>query len=72
MHGVHVGQYLTDKGLTAEAWTNAVLNIIGGKAGGKGTTRQGAGAYPEKLDEAIREAQGWITEKIQVLTISGS
>ncbi|GAW24701.1 hypothetical protein ANO14919_142920 [Xylariales sp. No.14919] len=72
MHGVHVGQYLTDKGLTAEAWADVVLSVIGGKAGGKGTTRQGAGAHPEKLDEAIQEAQGWITEKMDALTISGS
>ncbi|KAI0799402.1 tRNA synthetases class II (A)-domain-containing protein [Xylaria sp. FL0064] len=64
MHGVYVGQSLTDKGLTAEAWTDVVLSVIGGKAGGKGTTRQGAGAHPEKLDEAIREAQSWISEKI--------
>lgn len=31
--------------------------MISGETGGKGATRQGAGAHPEKVDDAVKGAQ---------------
>ncbi|KAI0392549.1 tRNA synthetases class II (A)-domain-containing protein [Xylariaceae sp. FL0594] len=69
VHGVFVGQHLTDKGVTSEAWTDVVSSVIGGKTGGKGPTRQGAGADPKKLDEAIKEAESWVSKQLGGLPI---
>jgi alanyl-tRNA synthetase len=46
-----------------------VSEVIGGKAGGKEPTRQGAGTQPEKLDEAVAKAEKWLLEKIGELKI---
>jgi len=69
VHGVYVGQHLADKGVTSEAWTDVVSGIIGGKTGGKGPTRQGAGADPKKLDDAIKEAESWVSKQLGGLPI---
>lgn len=68
-HGVYVGTHLASKGVTAEEWTKAVSEVIGGKTGGKEPTRQGAGAEPAKLDEAIEEAEKWLSKKLEELKI---
>ncbi|KAK4659553.1 Alanine--tRNA ligase [Podospora pseudocomata] len=67
VHGVYVGTDL--KGVTAEQWTAAVTEIIGGKTGGKEPSRQGAGSNPEKLDEAVTKAQQWLEEKMKELSL---
>ncbi|KAL2022752.1 hypothetical protein VTK56DRAFT_4568 [Thermocarpiscus australiensis] len=69
MHGVYVGTHLSSKGITAEQWTAAVTEVIGGKTGGKEPTRQGAGAEPAKLDEAVAKAEQWLLEKLKELNI---
>jgi alanyl-tRNA synthetase len=69
MHGVYVGTDLSSKGVTAEQWTAAVTEVIGGKTGGKEPSRQGAGAEPAKLDEAVAKAEQWLTDKMKELNI---
>ncbi|KAL2122835.1 hypothetical protein VTJ04DRAFT_3290 [Mycothermus thermophilus] len=69
MHGVYVGTHLSSKGITAEQWTAAVTEVIGGKTGGKEPSRQGAGADPSKLDEAVARAEQWLVEKMKELGI---
>ncbi|KAK1781264.1 tRNA synthetases class II (A)-domain-containing protein [Copromyces sp. CBS 386.78] len=69
MHGVYVGTALSSKGVTAEQWTSAVSAVIGGKTGGREPSRQGAGAEPEKLEEAIKKAEEWLSEKLKDLSI---
>ncbi|KAK3372467.1 tRNA synthetases class II (A)-domain-containing protein [Podospora didyma] len=69
MHGVYVGTDLASKGVTAEEWTTAVSTVIGGKTGGKEPSRQGAGAEPAKLEEAVAKAEEWIAEKLKALSI---
>ncbi|KAK4188527.1 alanine--tRNA ligase [Podospora australis] len=69
MHGVYVGSDLASKGVTAEAWTAAVTEVLGGKTGGKEPSRQGAGANPEKLDEAVVKAEQWLEEKLKALSL---
>ncbi|KAB5566501.1 tRNA synthetases class II (A)-domain-containing protein [Coniochaeta sp. 2T2.1] len=68
-HGVYVADTLEGQGVTPEAWTGVVTGVIGGKAGGKGPSRQGAGAHPEKLDDAVSEAEKFITEKLKDLSL---
>ncbi|KAK3945436.1 alanine--tRNA ligase [Diplogelasinospora grovesii] len=69
MHGVYVGTALASKGVTAEQWTTAVSQVIGGKTGGKEPSRQGAGAEPAKLEEAVAKAEEWLLEKVKELKI---
>jgi alanyl-tRNA synthetase len=66
-HGVYVADVLEGQGVTPDAWTGVVTGVIGGKAGGKGSSRQGAGAHPERLDDAVDEALNYITEKLKDL-----
>jgi alanyl-tRNA synthetase len=62
-------QHLASQGITAEHWTNAVSQVIGGKTGGREPSRQGAGAEPAKLDEAVTKAEDWLAEKVKELKI---
>lgn len=66
---IELSQHLSSKGVTAEDWTNAVSKVIGGKTGGKEPSRQGAGAEPAKLDEAVAEAEKWLLQKMEELKI---
>ncbi|EHA49972.1 alanyl-tRNA synthetase [Pyricularia oryzae 70-15] len=69
VHGVYVGTALASQGITAEQWANAVSEVIGGKSGGKEPTRQGQGTKPENLEQAVAEAEKFLTEKIKDLKI---
>ena len=55
--------------MTAEQWSTAVSEVLGGKAGGKEPTRQGAGTQPEKLDDAVAQAEKWLADKVAELKI---
>jgi alanyl-tRNA synthetase len=48
------------KGASAGAWSSAVSDVVGGKAGGKGNTSIGNGTHPEKLDEALEAATKYL------------
>lgn len=43
--------------------------VIGGKTGGKEPSRQGPGADPSKLGEAVSEAEKWLLKKMEELKI---
>lgn len=66
VHGVYVGTHLSSKGITAEQWSAAVVEVIGGKAGGKEQTRQGQGTKPENFEQAVETATKWLEEKLKV------
>ncbi|KAI0021151.1 tRNA synthetases class II (A)-domain-containing protein [Xylariomycetidae sp. FL0641] len=66
VHGVYVGTNLASQGVTAEHWSAAVTEVIGGKAGGKEPTRQGQGTHAEKIDEAVATAEKWLAEKLKI------
>ena len=46
-----------------------MTEVIGGKTGGKEPSRQGAGAEPAKLDEAVSKAEQWLADKMKELNI---
>ncbi|OAA62028.1 alanyl-tRNA synthetase [Niveomyces insectorum RCEF 264] len=69
VHGVYVGTDLASKGVTAEGWSTAVSEVIGGKAGGREPARQGAGTKPEKVHEAVERAEAWLTERLKDLKL---
>ncbi|KAL8304776.1 hypothetical protein RB600_007922 [Gaeumannomyces tritici] len=69
VHGVYVGTALSSKGVTAEQWASAVCGVIGGKSGGKEPTRQGQGTAPEKLQDAVKEAEKYLSGKLKNLSI---
>ncbi|KFZ01012.1 hypothetical protein V501_10282 [Pseudogymnoascus sp. VKM F-4519 (FW-2642)] len=65
IHGVYVGTaHATD--VLAEDWSGAVVDILGGKSGGKQPTRQGQGEKPEKIDEAVDAATKWLESKLKI------
>ncbi|KAI0126625.1 tRNA synthetases class II (A)-domain-containing protein [Xylariales sp. AK1849] len=66
VHGVYVGTDLSSKGVTAEKWSAAVSEVVGGKSGGKEPTRQGQGEKAEKIDEAVETARKWLEEKLKI------
>ncbi|MBE3043429.1 hypothetical protein IMZ48_12830 [Candidatus Bathyarchaeota archaeon] len=43
-----------------------MTEVIGGRAGGKEPTRQGQGAKPEAVDEAVETATRWLEEKLKI------
>lgn len=49
-----------------EEWTTVVSELIGGKSGGKGPTRQGQGNKPENLEEAVNVATEWFKSKLNL------
>jgi len=52
---------MSDKGASANDWTAVVSNVVGGKAGGKGSTSIGNGVNPDKADEAIVLASAYLS-----------
>ncbi|KAK8043687.1 alanyl-tRNA synthetase [Apiospora rasikravindrae] len=66
VHGVYVGTDLSSKGVTAEQWSAAVSEVVGGKSGGKEPTRQGQGTKAEKIDDAVETARKWLEEKLKI------
>ncbi|ORY68619.1 tRNA synthetases class II (A)-domain-containing protein [Pseudomassariella vexata] len=66
VHGVYVGTHVASSGVTAETWSAAVSEIVGGKSGGKEPTRQGQGNNADKIDEAVEAARKWLEEKLKL------
>lgn len=46
-----------------------MTEVIGGKAGGKDPTRQGAGTKPENIEEAVKVAEKWLVEEMEKLQV---
>ncbi|KAI9680056.1 MAG: Alanine--tRNA ligase [Caeruleum heppii] len=63
VHGCYIPE--TAK-IPASEWSTAVADIVGGKAGGKGTTSQGIGTEVSKVDEAVEEARRWIEGRLKI------
>lgn len=54
-HGCITSPEATKAGATSQDWAKSVSDVVGGKAGGKGTV-VGNGPHVEKIDEAIEKA----------------
>lgn len=52
---------MSDRGALASDWAAIVSSAVGGKAGGKGPTSIGNGVNPDKTDEAIELASGYLS-----------
>ena len=48
------------QGLSASEWATAVAGVVGGAAGGKGSTSVGNGTKPEKVDEGVEAATKYL------------
>ncbi|KAI0170675.1 tRNA synthetases class II (A)-domain-containing protein [Pestalotiopsis sp. NC0098] len=59
-HAVYVGTDLASQGVTAEAWSTAVAQVVGGQAGGKEPVRQGRGTNADKIDEGVEAARKYL------------
>lgn len=55
-------QAMSDKGASANEWAAVVSGIVGGKAGGKGSTSIGNGVNPDKVDEAVAQASDYLSK----------
>lgn len=53
-------QEASKAGVSASEWSGAVSSIVGGKAGGKGSTSIGNGVHAEKVDEAVSAAEKYL------------
>lgn len=51
---------MDDQGASASEWANIVAGLVGGKAGGKGSTSIGNGTHPDKVDEAVNLASEYL------------
>lgn len=51
------------KGIDAREWTAAVVKVIGGKSGGKEDGAQGVGTEVSKVEEALKVAREFISQK---------
>ncbi|KAI9934387.1 Alanine--tRNA ligase [Aspergillus wentii] len=60
-HGCYVSKDMSDRGALASDWAAIVSSAVGGKAGGKGPTSIGNGVNPDKTDEAIELASGYLS-----------
>jgi alanyl-tRNA synthetase len=58
---------LVERGLSAAEWVKKVAELVGGGGGGKPDMAQAGGKWPEKLPEALRQAealfQHWLQER---------
>jgi len=60
LHGCHVSADMQGKGADASKWANAVAEIVGGKAGGKGATSLGQGTNGDKADDGVEAARKYL------------
>lgn len=59
-----VPKNLTEKGLFASEWVQSVVNIMGGKGGGKAESAQASGNNPQNLKEAMKVAREFAQSKL--------
>ena len=52
-------------GISPGDWSNTVVGVIGGKAGGKQNTTIGSGTNPDKIDEGVELATKYL-EKLSI------
>jgi len=62
--GCYVSPKHMSKGLVASEWTEQVTRVVGGKAGGKGSTSVGTGTDVSKVDEGVEVAVKYVEKLI--------
>ncbi|THH00909.1 hypothetical protein EW026_g1687 [Hermanssonia centrifuga] len=62
-HVNYVAEDARLRGLDARTWANAVVEVVGGKAGGKEDGAQGVGLNTSKIDEGLQVARSFYSEK---------
>lgn len=58
-------QELTEKGLQAKDWANAIAEVVGGKAGGKAESAQGSGTAVSEVARAYDTADEFARLKLK-------
>lgn len=53
-----------EKGLLASEWVQSIVNIIGGKGGGKAESAQASGSNPDSLKKAINTAEDFANARL--------
>lgn len=53
-----------EKGLSAKEWAEAIVTIVGGKAGGNEKTSQGVGSEVAKVEQAKTAALAFANSKL--------
>ncbi|KAG2005342.1 hypothetical protein GB937_008758 [Aspergillus fischeri] len=61
-HGCYVSKALLDQGASANDLAAVVSSVVGGKAGGKGSTSIGNGVHPDKIEDAIALASDYLAK----------
>lgn len=61
-HGCYVSKALLDQGASANDLAAVVSSVVGGKAGGKGSTSIGNGVHPDKTEDAIALASDYLAK----------
>ncbi|KAG6446232.1 alanine--tRNA ligase, cytoplasmic [Manduca sexta] len=59
-----VPKSLNEKGLLASEWVQSIVDMIGGKGGGKAESAQASGNNPSCLNEAIKVAETYANSKV--------
>jgi alanyl-tRNA synthetase len=57
-------ELVRSQGFKAGDWVKVAAGVVGGGGGGRPTLAQAGGKQPEKLDDALAEAQRWATQKL--------
>ena len=63
-HVNFVAEDAKSRGIDGRQWANAVVEIVGGKAGGKVDGAQGVGVNSAKVAEALQTAQQFYNAKM--------
>jgi len=58
-HANYVAPSMRTKGADARKWSSDLVEVLGGKAGGKEDTAQGVGIYSKKVEEALTVAKSY-------------
>ncbi len=56
---------VVQKGIKAGAMVSVLGKIVGGGGGGQPTIATAGGRFPEKIDEALNEAENWLNKQLQ-------
>lgn len=59
-----VPKSINERGLLASEWVQSVVNVIGGKGGGKAESAQASGNNPQNLKEAMNLAEQFAKSKL--------
>ena len=59
-----VTEDVVNKGIKAGAMVSVLGKIVGGGGGGQPTLATAGGRFPEKIDEALNEAEIWLKEQL--------